>query len=124
MSVVIPVGGVLEEPTQLLLPDTAVNDVVSLAAGLSTIETLTGLIITNEDAAPCVVKVWLTKDSTDRLIFIGSVPAGETITEALKYPLKLFAKSTVRKIKAQAAVAGKVTVTAILTTSSQSSNVS
>lgn len=119
MSVLITSGGVLDDPTILLLPDTAVNDVLSMAAGTKEIRSVVGMIIVNADSSARQVDVWFTVNTTDRLIFSRSVAAHETVTEALAYPLKLNAKSTARKIRAQAAAA-TVTITLITTTSPQS----
>lgn len=124
MSVLVQSGGVLEDPTILLLPDTAVNDVLSMAAATKEIRTVVGIIVVNRDASARQVDIWLTVNTTDRLIFSRSIAAGETVTEALAYPLRLYAKSTARKIKAQASAAAinTVTITLITTQSQQSGN--
>lgn len=116
MSVLIPVGGFLEDVKQLLLPDTAVNDVLSIAAGTVSVQTVTGMIIANDDSSARIVRVWLTTNTTDRLIFVRSIAANETVTEALAAPIKLAAKSTARKIRAQAPAAAINTVTITLIT--------
>lgn len=122
MSTLIPVSGVLQEPTHLKLPDANVNDVLALAAETTRVLTVVGIIIVNDDSAARVVNIWRTEDSTDYLIYSQSVASATTVTKALEYPLMLYAKSTARKIKAQAesANANTVTVTLIVTQASQS----
>jgi hypothetical protein len=125
MSVVVPAQGTLNQPTQLLLPDTAVNDVLSMAAGRTDVVTVIGMIIANDDASARIVRVWLTTDTTDRLIFVRSIAANETVPVALDAPLLLYAKSTARKIRAQAPAAAINTVTiTLVTVGSQQSNAS
>ncbi len=121
MSNVNPAGGNLDQPTSLLLPDTAVNDVLTRAAGSKDVTVVVGISIVNVDTVARLVTVWWTKDTTDYAIFQQSVPASSTVTVALDAPLKLFAKVTARKIRAQAAAANVVTVT-LVTTSSQQQN--
>lgn len=116
MSVFYPIIGALEAPTSLLLTTTSVTDVLAMAASRQDIVTVIGIVIANADAAPVAVSVWWTEDATDHLIFIGDVPAGETVTEALKSPLRLYAKNTARKIKAQASTGNMITVTLFLST--------
>ena len=120
MTTLVPVTGFLDEPTQLLLTTTDVTDVKAIAAGTTAITTVHGMILVNAGASARVVSVWVVKDTTSRLIWTGSIAAGTTETEALKYPLKLYAKSTARKITAQAAAANEVTVTLITSLASQS----
>jgi hypothetical protein len=110
VSVFYPIIGALEAPTSLLLTTTSVTDVLTMAAGRQDIVTIIGIVIANADAAPIAVSVWWTEDATDHLIFIGDVPAGETITEALKHPIRFNATSTARKIRAQASTGSMITV--------------
>lgn len=111
MSVFYPIIGALEAPTSLLLTTTSVADVLAMAAGRQDIVTVIGIVITNADPANDIaVSVWWTEDATDHLIFVGEVPMGETITEALKHPIRFNATSTARKIRAQAATADMITV--------------
>lgn len=117
MSTLVQVTGILEEPTQLLLPDANANDVLELDAGDTRTLVVHGIIIVNKDTDARVCNVWLTKGSTDRLIYSGSVAADGTETEALKYPIKMVAKSEARKIMAQAESATGDTVTVTLITS-------
>ena len=119
MSIVIPASGNLDQPTSLLLPNTAVNDVLTRAAASKDTTTVVGICIVNVDTVARLVTVWWTKDVTDYAIFQQSVPASSTVTVALDAPLKLFAKVTARKIKAQAAAANVVTVTVFSTSSQQ-----
>lgn len=119
MSTLVPLGGVVDEPTCLKLPDTSVNDVLALTAGTDGIRYVHGLIIANAGGSAREVSVWLTKDTTDHLIFVRSVPAKDTVTEALAYPLRLYAKDKARKIRAQAAAADEVTITLITSSASQ-----
>lgn len=119
MSVTVPAQGTLRQPDSLLLPDTAVNDVLALAAGRTDIVTVIGIVICNRDSSARKVTVWWTKDSTDYAIYESSVSANSTVTIALDAPIQLYAKSTARKIKAQAAAGSVVTVTVISTGASQ-----
>ncbi len=113
MSVLIPSIGTLEEPISLLLTDTNVASVLTMAAGRPDITTIAGIIVANADSSARLVSIWWTLNATDYLIFRRSVAANETVTEALSYPVKLDAKSTARVIKAQAAAGNVVTVTLI-----------
>lgn len=122
MSVLYPVGGVLQEPKHLKLPDTSANDVLALTAGDAAVAIVIGLIIVNQGGSANKVTVWRTEDTTDYAIFERSVAANETVTIALDAPLRLYAKSTARKIRAQAATANEVTVSVIYTLTSQSGN--
>lgn len=119
MSVVIAVAGTVQSPVSLLLPDTLVNDVLSLAAGRKDTATVVGIVIVNRDAVARKVTVWWTNDVTDYAIFERSVAANETVTVALDAPILLYAKQTARKIRAQAAAANVVTVTVLYTLAGQ-----
>lgn len=110
MSVFYPIIGALEAPTSLLLTTTNVTDVFAMVAPRTDIVTIIGIVITNTDASPISVSIWWTENTTDHLIFIGDVPAGETITEALKTPIRLNATVATRKIRAQAATGNMITV--------------
>lgn len=119
MSVVIAVAGTIQEPKSLLLPDTNVNDVYTLAAGSSFTATVVGIVIVNRGGSARKVTVWWTKNVTDYAIFERSIAANETVTVALDAPILLYAKDTVRKIRAQAAAANEVTVSVLYTLSPQ-----
>lgn len=103
----------LEEPTSLLLTTTSVTDVYSITAGAKATSIVYGIIIANADSTARKVSVWWTSNATDYLIFVNTVGANETMTVGLDAPIKLFAKSTARKIRAQAAAANVVTVTVL-----------
>lgn len=122
MSVVIAVPGNVQAPKSLLLPNTNKNDVLALAAEDSAPVTVVGIVIVNQDASPRKVTVWWTENATDYAIFERSVAANETVTVALDAPIFLYAKSTARKIKAQAAAANVVTVTVLYTLATQRTN--
>ena len=121
MSTAQAVAGFLEEPVQLLLPDANVNDLFEMTAGDTRAVTVTGIIVCNADSAARIVNVWLTKNTTDRLLFTKSVSQDTTETEVLAYPIRMNAKQAARKIRVQAesATADTVTVTMVYTTSSQ-----
>lgn len=119
MSIVLPVAGNVQQPVSLLLPDTAVNDVLSLPVDTSGgVATVVGIIIVNRDGAAQKVTVWW-NDGADHAIFEREVPANDTVTVALDAPIVLYTKQSPRKIKAQAAKAGVVTVTVLYTLASQ-----
>lgn len=109
----------LNEPTSLLLTTTAVTDVVSIAAGTVSTTLVYGVIIVNDDATARLVNIYWTLNATDYGIFSHTVGAGETMTVGFDVPLKLFAKSTARKIRAKAAAANVVTVTVLSALSGQ-----
>lgn len=112
----------LQEPTSLLLTATTVTDVISIAAGTVSTTLVYGAIIVNDDTATCLVNLYLTNNATDYGIFSGTIGAGETMTVGFDAPLKLFAKSTARKIRAKAATANKVTVTVLSALSGQTTD--
>ena len=120
MSVVIAVPGNVQQPKSLLLPDTAVNDVLSLAVDTSGgTTTVVGIVIVNRDVSARKVTVWWHDGTTDFAIFERSVPANETVTVALDAPIFLYTKQAAKKIKAQAAAGNVVTVTVLYTLASQ-----
>lgn len=119
MSIVLPVAGNVQQPVSMLLPDTAVNDVLSLPVDTSGgVATVVGIIIVNRDGAAQKVTVWW-NDGADHAIFEREVPANDTVTVALDAPIVLYTKVSARKIRAQAAKAGVVTVTVLYTLASQ-----
>lgn len=122
MSIVIAVAGNIQQPTSLKLPDTAVNDVLSLAAGTTGVATVVGIVIVNQDSSARKVTVWWNDGTTDYALFERSVAANETVTVALDAPILLYAKVAAKKIKAQAAAANVVTVTVLHTLASQNTN--
>lgn len=109
----------LNEPTSLLLTTTAVTDVVSITAGTVSTTLVYGVIIVNDDATARLVNIYWTLNATDYGIFSHTVGAGETMTVGFDVPLKLYAKSTARKIRAKAAAANVVTVTVLSALSGQ-----
>lgn len=119
MSVLIPVSGILQNPVSLLLPDNAVNDVLVLDAGRADVVTIVSIAIVNRGASPRKVTVWWTEDTTDFAIFERSVPATDSVV-VTDIPVKLFAKQTDRKIRAQAPAGNEVTVTVFYTSVGQS----
>ncbi len=112
----------LNEPASLLLTTTAVTDVVSIAAGTVSTTLVYGVIIVNDDATARLVNIYWTLNATDYGIFSATVGAGETMTVGFDVPLKLFAKSTARKIRAKAAAANVVTVTVLSALSGQTTD--
>jgi hypothetical protein len=112
----------LNEPTSLLLTTTSVTDVVSIAAGTVSTTLVYGVIIVNDDATARLVNLYWTLNATDYGIFSHTVGAGETMTVGFDVPLKLFAKSTARKIRAKAAAANVVTVTVLSALSGQTTD--
>jgi hypothetical protein len=112
----------LNEPTSLLLTTTSVTDVVSIAAGTVSTTLVYGVIIVNDDATARLVNIYWTLNATDYGIFSATVGAGETMTVGFDVPLKLFAKSTARKIRAKAAAANVVTVTVLSALSGQTTD--
>lgn len=114
----------LNEPTSLLLTATTVTDVVSIAAGTVSTTLVYGVIIVNDDTATCLVNLYWTLNATDYGIFSGTIGAGETMTVGFDVPIKLYAKSTARKIRAKAATANKVTVTVLSALSGQTQDAS
>lgn len=120
MSVLVPVQGNLQQPTSLLLPDTAVNDVLSLSVDTTGgIVTVVAIVIVNQDNAAQKVTLWWNDGTGDFVLFERSVPANETVTVALDAPIVLYTKAKAKKIKAQAAKASVVTVTVISTLANQ-----
>jgi len=112
----------LQEPTSLLLTATTVTDVLSIASGTVSTTLVYGVIIVNDDSATCLVNLYWTNNATDYGIFSGTIGAGETMTVGFDVPIKLFAKSTARKIRAKAATANKVTVTVLSALSGQTTD--
>ncbi len=111
--------GALDQPTSLLLTATTVTDVLTMAAGEKGTRVVTGALIVNEDTTARLVTLFWTKDATDYKIFRNTVGANESVSITFEAPIKLFAKVTARKIRAQAAAANVVTVTIFSTTSQQ-----
>lgn len=118
MSVLVSVPGSPQEPDSLLLTTVAATDVKVFSAGSTGIAHITSIIIVNRDSAARLVTVWWTNNATDYPIYEASVPANSTVN-ALDAPLAFNAKSTAKKIRAQAATANVVTVTVVHTLYSQ-----
>lgn len=120
MSIVVAVPGSVQQPTSVKLPNTNVNDVLSLSIDTSGgVTTVVGIVIVNQDNGAQKVTVWWNDGVTDFAIFERSVPANETVTVALDAPIVLYTKQSAKKIKAQAAKANVVTVTVLYTLASQ-----
>lgn len=120
MSIVVAVPGNVQQPTSVKLPNTSVNDVLSLSTDtVGGITTVVGIVIVNQDGSAQKVTVWWNDGTTDFAIFERSVPANETVTVALDAPIVLYTKASAKKIKAQAAKASVVTITVLSTLSSQ-----
>jgi hypothetical protein len=109
----------LQEPTSLKLSTTSVTDVLSITAGDKATYLIYGVILVNDDSTARLVNVYWTSNATDYGIFSSTIGAGETMTVGFDAPIKLFAKSTARKIRAKAAVANVVTVTVLYALSGQ-----
>jgi hypothetical protein len=103
----------LQEPTSLQLTSTSVTDVLSITAGDKATYLVYGVIIVNDDTASRLVNIYRTVNATDYGTFSATIGAGETMTVGFDAPLKLYAKSTARKIRAKAAAANVVTVTVL-----------
>ena len=114
-----PFGGVLQETDIVKLTATTVTDVLAMAAGRSDVVSVIGALIVNQDTTARKVTLFLTKNTTDYAIFENTVGANESVEITFEAPIKLYAKSTARKIRAQAAAANVVTVTIISTSSQQ-----
>ena len=120
MSIVVAVPGNVPQPASLKLPNTSVNDVLSLSVDTSGgVTTVIGIVIVNQDAAAQKVTVWWNDGAADYALFERSVGANDTVTVALDAPIVLYTKVTAKKIKAQAAKADAVTVTVLYTLASQ-----
>lgn len=118
MTVLVTIPGVPTEPNSVLLTTTAATDIKTFTAGSTGIAYITSIIVVNRDSSARLVTVWWTNDTTDYPIYEASVPANSTVN-ALDAPLAFNAKSTAKKIRAQAATANVVTVTVVHTLSSQ-----
>lgn len=112
----------LQEQISLQLTTTAVTDILSIAAGQTPTYLVYGVILVNDDATARLVNVYWTLNATDYGIFSATVGAGETTTVGFDVPIKLFAKSTARKIRAKAAAANVVTVTVLYAISGQTTD--
>lgn len=112
----------LAEPTSLLLTTTAVTDVLSIAAGDKATYLVYGVIIVNDDTSARLVNIYWTLNATDYGVFSANIGASSTLTAGFDVPLKLFAKSTARKIRAKAAAASVVTVTALYAIAGQTAD--
>jgi len=120
MSIVVAIAGNVQQPVSLLLPDTAVNDVLSLPVDTTGgIVTVIGITIVNRDGSAQKVTAWWNDGATDFALFERSVAANETVTVALDAPIVLYTKAAAKKIKAQAAKADVVTVTVITVLANQ-----
>jgi hypothetical protein len=109
----------LQEPTSLKLSTTSVTDVLSITAGDKATYLVYGVILVNDDSTARLVNIYWTSNATDYGIFSSTIGAGETMTVGFDAPIKLFAKTTARKIRAKAAAANVVTVTVLYALSGQ-----
>jgi hypothetical protein len=109
----------LQEQTSLKLSTTSVTDVLSITAGDKATYLVYGVILVNDDSTARLVNVYWTSNATDYGIFSSTIGAGETMTVGFDAPIKLFAKTTARKIRAKAAAANVVTVTVLYALSGQ-----
>jgi hypothetical protein len=112
----------LQEPTSLQLTTTSVTDVLAITAGDKATYLVYGIILANEDTTARKVNVYWTLNATDYSLFVHTVGANETMTIGFDAPVKLFAKSTARKIRAKAAAANVVTVTVLYALSGQTTD--
>jgi hypothetical protein len=103
----------IQEPKSLKLSSTSVTDVLAVSAGEKATYFVSGVIIVNDDSTARLVNIYRTEDTTDYSTFSATVGANETMTVGFDAPLKLYAKSTARKIRAKAAAANVVTVTVL-----------
>lgn len=101
--------GVLQEPKIVYLTTTSVTDVLTMAAGVKETNTVVSACFANEGASDRTVTLYRTENTTDLVIYIGTVGAGQSLEIPLL--IKLYAKSTARKIRAKASAANEVTVT-------------
>ena len=109
--------GVLQEPIRLLLTTTNATDVLTMAAGAKFIYTATRVTFANEDSTDRTVTLYYTENTTDTTLYIGTCGAGQSLD--FEREIKMFAKSTARKIRAKASAANVVTVTIEYTQSTQ-----
>lgn len=114
----------LQEPTSLLLTGTTVTDVLAITAGDKATYLIYGVVLVNDDSTARLVNVYWTSNATDYGVFSNTVGANETMTVGFDAPLKLYAKSTARKIRAKAAVANKITVTVLYAIAGQTNDAS
>lgn len=112
--------GVLQEPKIVYLTSTSVTDVLAMAAGETQANTVVSACFANEGASDRTVTLYRTEDSTDRVLYIGTVGAGQSLEIPLL--IKLYAKLTARKIRAKASAANEVTVTVTYRQNTQSDN--
>jgi hypothetical protein len=101
--------GVLQEPTSLLLTGTITTDVLTMVAGSKFLYTAVLANFVNEDSTDRTVTLYRTVDSTDYAIYIGTCGAGQSLE--IPILVKMYAKSTARKIRAKASAGNVVTVT-------------
>lgn len=103
--------GVLQEPTSLLLTTTNATDVLTMTAGAKFINTAVLATFVNEDSTDRTVTLYRTVDSTDYAIYVGTCGAGQSLE--IPILVKMYAKSTARKIRAKASAGNVVTVTIV-----------
>jgi hypothetical protein len=112
-------SGTIAQPVSVKLSSTSVTDILSLAAGRADTATVYGALIVNQDSSARKVTLFWTENTTDYAIYESTLGANESVSVEFDAPIKLMAKSTARKIRAQAAAANVVTVTVLYTISSQ-----
>lgn len=112
-------SGTIAQPVSLKLTGTGVTDVLVLAAGRADTATVYGALIVNQDSSSRKVTLFWTDNSTDYAIYENTIGANESVSVEFEAPIKLVAKQTGKKIRAQAAAANVVTVTILYTVSTQ-----
>ena len=112
-------SGTIAQPVSVKLSTTSVTDILALAAGRSDTATVYGALIVNQDSSSRKVTLFWTENTTDYAIYESTLGANESVSIEFEAPIKLMAKGTARKIRAQAAAANVVTVTVLYTISSQ-----
>jgi len=117
--VLMQLSGTIAQPVSVKLSTTSVTDILALAAGRSDTATVYGALIVNQDSSSRKVTLFWTENTTDYAIYENTIGANESVSIEFDAPIKLMAKSTARKIRAQAAAANVVTVTVLYTISSQ-----
>lgn len=112
-------SGTIAQPVSVKLTTTSVTDILALAAGRTDTATVYGALIVNQDGAARKVTLFWTDNITDYAFYESTIGANESVSIELDAPIKLTAKQTAKKIRAQAAAANVVTVTVLYTTSTQ-----
>lgn len=112
MTVSVASNGIVGEPKHLLLPDTDPH--VVFTADDKIVQEVIGVILANAHGSGVLVKVWRNDGTSDHLVFVGTISAGETVN-AIEVPLRVYSRSGTQTIKAQAGTASVVTATVVAT---------